>query len=96
MCEGDYRGRDYFEIIVGDGREKSFPPFVDFPTCVSYNNFRHTCRKVGAFMNKRGLETRKQIKKCACSLFAEKGFKQVTMKDITRQIFQEIINDILS
>lgn len=33
-------------------------------------------------MNKRGEETRKHIKKCACSLFAEKGFKQVTMKDI--------------
>ena len=62
-------------------------------------------------MNKRGQETRKQIKKCACSLFSEKGFKQVTMKDIceaaklsrgglychydsTRQIFQEIIDDM--
>ena len=33
-------------------------------------------------MNKRGQETRKHIKKCAYSLFAEKGFKQVTMKDI--------------
>lgn len=33
-------------------------------------------------MNKRGQETRKHIKKCACALFAEKGFKQVTMKDI--------------
>lgn len=33
-------------------------------------------------MNKRGQETRKHIKKCACSLFAEKGFKEVTMKDI--------------
>ncbi len=33
-------------------------------------------------MNKRGEETRKHIKKYACSLFAEKGFKQVTMKDI--------------
>lgn len=33
-------------------------------------------------MNKRGQETRKHIKKCACSVFAEKGFKQVTMKDI--------------
>ena len=33
-------------------------------------------------MNKRGQETRKHIKKCACSLFAEKGFKQVTTKDI--------------
>ena len=33
-------------------------------------------------MNKRGQETRKHIKKCACYLFAEKGFKQVTMKDI--------------
>ncbi len=33
-------------------------------------------------MNKRGQETRELIKKCACSLFAEKGFKQVTMKDI--------------
>ena len=33
-------------------------------------------------MKKRGEETRKHIKRCACSLFAEKGFKQVTMKDI--------------
>ncbi len=33
-------------------------------------------------MNKRGEKTRKHIKKCACFLFAEKGFKQVTMKDI--------------
>lgn len=64
-------------------------------------------------MNKKGQETRKHIKKCACSLFAEKGFKQVTMKDIcevtqlsrgglychyesTRQIFQEIIDDMMS
>ena len=49
---------------------------------MSYNIFRHKCRKVGVNMNKRGQETRKHIKKCACSLFAEKGFKQVTMKDI--------------
>lgn len=64
-------------------------------------------------MNKRGQETRRHIKKCACSLFAEKGFKEVTMKDIceatklsrgglychyesTRQIFQEIIDDMMS
>lgn len=33
-------------------------------------------------MNKRGQKTREHIKKCACSLFSEKGFKQVTMKDI--------------
>ena len=33
-------------------------------------------------INKRGEETRKLIKKCACDLFASKGFKQVTMKDI--------------
>lgn len=33
-------------------------------------------------MNKRGQETRKHIKACAYSLFAAKGFKQVTMKDI--------------
>ena len=33
-------------------------------------------------LNKRGEETRKLIKKCACDLFASKGFKQVTMKDI--------------
>lgn len=32
--------------------------------------------------NKRGEETRLLIKKSACSLFAGKGFKQVTMKDI--------------
>lgn len=64
-------------------------------------------------MNKRGKETREHIKKCAGFLFAEKGFKQVTMKDIcaaaqlsrgglychyesTRQIFQEIIDDMTS
>ena len=32
--------------------------------------------------NNRGEETRQLIKKSACSLFAGKGFKQVTMKDI--------------
>lgn len=75
--------------------------------------FKHSCRKAGITMNKRGQETREHIKKCACSLFAEKGFKQVTMKDIceaanlsrgglychyesTRQIFQEIIDDMTS
>lgn len=33
-------------------------------------------------INKRGQETRQLIKNCACALFANKGFKQVTMKDI--------------
>lgn len=33
-------------------------------------------------LNKRGEETRRFIRQCACSLFAEKGFKRVTMKDI--------------
>lgn len=33
-------------------------------------------------MNQRGQETRKHIKKCACCVFAEKGFKDVTMTDI--------------
>ncbi len=33
-------------------------------------------------MNKRGHKTRTHIKTCAAALFAEKGFKQVTMKDI--------------
>nr|WP_202017088.1 TetR/AcrR family transcriptional regulator [Blautia glucerasea] len=33
-------------------------------------------------INKRGEETRQVIKNCACVLFANKGFKQVTMKDI--------------
>lgn len=33
-------------------------------------------------MNKRGEETRQHIKRCAYVLFAKKGFKQVTMKDI--------------
>ena len=32
--------------------------------------------------NKRGEETREHIKNCAYVLFADKGFKQVTMKDI--------------
>lgn len=86
---------------------------VDFSTHMSYNNFRQLCRKAGMHMNKRGQETRRHIKKCACSLFAEKGFKEVTMKDIceatklsrgglychyesTRQIFQEIIDDMMN
>lgn len=64
-------------------------------------------------MNKKGLETREHIKRSAITVFAEKGFKQVTMKDIceaaqlsrgglychyesTRQIFQEIIDDMMS
>lgn len=33
-------------------------------------------------MNRKGEETRKKIKRCAYALFAEKGFKEVTMKDI--------------
>ena len=48
---------------------------------MSYN-IRHICRKVGILMNKKGQKTREHIKKCAAILFAEKGFKQVTMKDI--------------
>ena len=32
--------------------------------------------------NKRGKETRQHIKNCACELFAVRGFKQFTMKDI--------------
>lgn len=64
-------------------------------------------------VNRRGEETRQHIKRNAYSLFAAKGFKQVTMKDIceaaklsrgglychyesTSQIFQEIIDDLLS
>ena len=63
-------------------------------------------------MNKKGQKTREHIKNCAAALFAEKGFKQVTMKDIceaarlsrgglychydsTRQIFQEMISDMM-
>ena len=48
---------------------------------MSYN-IRHMCRKVGILMNKKGQKTREHIKKCAAVLFAEKGFKQVTMNDI--------------
>ena len=113
MCEGDCERGIYLYLDVNGGREKSLPLFIDLQTHVSYNGFGHICRKVGLFMNKRGQETRKHIKKCACSLFAEKGFKQVTMKDIcdaaklsrgglychyesTRQIFQEIIDDMTS
>lgn len=33
-------------------------------------------------MNQKGQKTRRHIKECAAALFAEKGFKQVTMKDI--------------
>ena len=33
-------------------------------------------------MNKRGEATRRRIREKACLLFAEKGFKEVTMKDI--------------
>ena len=113
MCDGDCERGIYLYLDVDGGREKSLPLFIDFQTYVSYNGFRHICLKVGPFMNKRGQETRKHIKKCACSLFAKKGFKQVTMKDIceaaklsrgglychyesTRQIFQEIIDDMTS
>ncbi len=33
-------------------------------------------------MNRKGMETRQHIKTKACQLFAQKGFKEVTMKDI--------------
>lgn len=59
--------------------------------------------------NKRGDETRALIKKCSCALFAEKGFKQITMKDICERTklsrgglychyssTQEVFRDILN
>ena len=46
-------------------------------------------------MNKRGQETRKHIKKCACSLFAEKGFKEVTMKDICEEMLNKYEKEML-
>ena len=59
-------------------------------------------------LNRRGEETRQLIKKSSCALFAEKGFKQVTMKDICERTqlsrgglychyssTQEIFHDIL-
>ena len=82
FCKEDCEHGNYLHLDFDGGREKSLPLFIDFQTHVLYNDFRHACRKVGLLMNKRGQETRKHIKKCACSLFAEKGFKQVTMKDI--------------
>lgn len=39
----------------------------------------------GADMGKKGDDTRKLIKEKACSLFAKKGFKNVTMQDICKE-----------
>lgn len=64
-------------------------------------------------MGKKGDETKVAIRKSALTLFVQKGFKDVTMKDIceatglsrgglymhygsTKQIFSEIINEIMS
>ena len=64
-------------------------------------------------MSKKGEATKRIIKEHAIKLFAEKGFKDITMKDIceatelsrgglylhygsTRQIFAEIIDDLMS
>lgn len=99
------------EKDVYDRKGLNIKYHIDFQTRMSYNIFRHMCLKIGVYMNKRGRETREHIKRCASSLFAEKGFKQVTMKDIceaaklsrgglychyesTRQIFQEILDDM--
>lgn len=64
-------------------------------------------------MGKKGDETKATIRKAALILFVQKGFKDVTMKDIceatglsrgglymhygsTKQVFADIINDIMS
>lgn len=58
---------------------------IDFPTTVSYNKNRHICRKIRKRvenMGKKGDTTKATIRKAALILFVQKGFKDVTMKDI--------------
>ena len=109
-CENKRRDRESIHDIPSMKHPLFTKSPLTFPTLMSYNIFRHICRKEDS-MNKRGQETRTRIKTCACSLFAEKGFKQVTMKDIceasglsrgglynhyesTHQIFREILKDM--
>ena len=55
---------------------------IDFPTYVSYIEVVDTYVGKEGSVNKRGEATRRRIREKACLLFAEKGFKEVTMKDI--------------
>lgn len=55
---------------------------IDFPTYVSYIEVIDTYVGKEGSVNKRGEATRRRIREKACLLFAEKGFKEVTMKDI--------------
>ena len=58
---------------------------VDFATQVSYNYFAtlvSQSRKRDDDMGKKGEDTKKLIRERAAYLFAQKGFKNVTMKDI--------------
>ena len=58
--------------------------FLDKTTCVTHNIKRHKCFKKerGDDMSLKGEKTKQGIKEKACQLFVEKGFKEVTMKDI--------------
>lgn len=55
---------------------------LDFPTPMSYNNKNDIGVGKDGAMNKRGIATKQRIKEQAYALFALKGFKEVTMKDI--------------
>lgn len=56
---------------------------IDKETNAFYNYKNDTCVTfLGALMGKKGLDTKERIKKAAYQLFADKGFKEVTMKDI--------------
>lgn len=56
---------------------------LDKATGVTHNGKRHKCRKKrGDDMSLKGDKTKQDIREKAYQLFAEKGFKEVTMKDI--------------
>lgn len=57
---------------------------LDKTTLMSHNKKRRKCRKIEgmASMSLKGEKTKQDIREKAYRLFAEKGFKEVTMKDI--------------
>ena len=68
-------------IILLDLAEDSL---IDKATYVSYyfNNDTSVAKNGGAYMGKKGEDTKKFIREKSAALFAQKGFKNVTMKDI--------------
>ena len=68
-------------------RQESRIPLLDKATHVSYNykSDISVANDTGEVMGKKSEETKRRIREGACALFAKKGFKNVTMKDICEE-----------